>query len=185
MQHNGELMRFWSIILIAELLLLGSGCVSPARTAVRTEKPEEKSLPTLAPVLPQIADELVQVMLNAEWLDVFKLLEARSPVILPGTLETNGQEIAGMENYGQQLVASLLRSKAVQLVVNKDDSPMPIILDSAAAAMQLSLDSNADFFLESSIVDSMAYPELQLRLIYLKEYEVVWSETRSLYKIKI
>lgn len=174
-------MRFWSIILIAEMLLLGSGCVSPANTALKTEKPEEVALPILIPDLPQAANELVQAMLSSEWLDVFRLLEARSPLILPGTLETNGREIAGAENYSQQLVAFLLQSKTVQLVVNKDDSPMPIVLDSAAAAMQLSLDSKADFFLESSIVDSMA---LQLRLIFLKEFEVVWSETRSLYKIK-
>jgi len=179
-------MRLWLIVLMAGLLLFSSGCATLAETTVKVEKQGgEESVSVAEPVLPEIARELAQTMLGSEWLNVFLLLESRPPLILLSALEGQTNEIEGADSYGQQLVAVLLKSEAVKLVVNKDDSLPLIAPTDGETALQLGLESQADFFLESRIVDEVASPALQLKLIYLKEFEVVWSETRNLNRIKI
>ncbi len=179
-------MRFWLIVLLAGLLPMGSGCAAPAETTVKVEKQAgDESVTVAEPVLPEIARELAQAMLAAEWLDVFLRLENRPPLILLSALEGQKSEIAGADSYGQQFVAILLKSEAVQLVVNRDNNQPFIALKDSKAALQLAVESKADFFLQSSIISDGFYPALQLKLVYLKEFEVVWSETRNLNRIKI
>ena len=179
-------MRLWLIVLLAGLLLFSSGCAALAETTVKVEKQVgEESVPAAEPVLPEIARELAMAMLEAEWLKVFLLLESRPPLILLSALEGQTNEVEGADSYGQQLVTILLRSEAVKLVVNRDDSQPLTAPADGETALQLGLESQADFFLESRIVDEVASPALQLKLVYLKEFEVVWSESRSLNKIKI
>jgi hypothetical protein len=185
-----------SAALVVLALMLG-GC-STAVTRMDTAEVKDLSGAWNDTDSQMVAAEMMQDVLNREWIGEFKGDKKRKPAVIVGEVRNLSHEHINVSTFVQEVQRNLINSGKVKFVASsterdevRGERADQDIHASEATRKAMGKEKGADFMLKGTIntiidangSDQLRYYQVNLTLISLVDNEIVWNGEKKIKKM--
>ena len=144
-----------------------------------------------------VASEMMQDVLNRDWIGEFKGEQKRKPAVIVGEMRNLSHEHINVSTFVQELQRNMINSGKVKFVASsaergeiRDERADQDTHASEATRKAMGKEKGADFMLKGTIntiidasgKDQLRYYQVNLTLISLVDNEIVWNGEKKIKK---
>jgi len=192
-------IRLLALVGVAALAVLVAGCgESKTVTRVDPDQAIDLSGDWNDTDSRQVAEEMIQDVLNRPWLGEFKSDKKRTPVIIVGSVRNRSSEHIASTAFTKNLERELINSGRVEFVANKEERSE--VRDERTDQQEFSTpeslkkfqqETGADFMLSgdiTSIIDQdggarVKYYQVNLELVNIETNKKAWIGEKKIKKL--
>ncbi|MDP2173802.1 MAG: hypothetical protein Q8J62_08515 [Candidatus Cloacimonadaceae bacterium] len=137
-----------------------------------------------------IAEEMARELISHPWLELFGSIHLRTPVLIVGSFESDGEKQATVDAFIKNITRALLDTGVLRLLQFRDEVSSGKSSPEMMFSKELALQAGADFILQGSInINDVSIKgkkcrdyQVETRLIELKTGLAVWQGQKNVRK---